>query len=460
MGGSEGGSRRGPGIRMLETVAEAWRERSFERRALAAPKLAPEPRLSRSRLAAALEARMAVRAGVRLEDFLRSRLAKYAARLPVPLEELPVSVEIAGGEPVVRSKAPARPFGPRPPAPEAPSPVRAVVQRDGPGAAREIEEAEAALDALDARAAALRARIHEASRAFSEALASGALAPRPDVDATPEQLGRPPVPSPAPIWALRGFVAALAVAEAWRFSGPVLTAAGVDAAGIDAALQLAPVRAGLALAFAVGAAAAVLAFATVALSRAADVLDETAAPRRSVLGALAAVAAALAAGGVAVAAASESRWAHAVLLVAVPFTAALLARWSGALARRRAGALDAALAWDRERAREALERGRRVEALAQAEAELRAVESDRAAARRRAGRLQRRAIDAERHAIVAARADARRLERLSEGLAGALELDRYLYIRLAAERHAELDRPVRATRLEPAVAAERLGIAG
>src|SRR5512144_2385708 len=65
MGGSEGGSRRGPAIRMVEALAEAWRERVTERRALAAPKIAPEPRLARSRLAAALEARAAVRAGVR-----------------------------------------------------------------------------------------------------------------------------------------------------------------------------------------------------------------------------------------------------------------------------------------------------------------------------------------------------------------------------------------------------------
>jgi hypothetical protein len=461
MGGTEGGSRRGPGIRIVEALAEAWRERVTERRALAAPKIAPEPRLARSRLAAAIEARAAVRAGVRLEDFLRSRLAKYAARLPVPLEELPVSIEISGGEAVVRSKAPPRPFGPRPPSAEPPPRARALVDRDGPGAAREILDAESALDALDERAAALRARIDEHSRAYAEALASGTLAPRPDLDATPEQLGRPPVPSPAPFWALRAFVGGLTLAEAWRFSGPILAAAGLDAAGVDAALRAAPLRAGLALAFAVGAAAAVFAFAAVALARAADALDDAPAPRRRTAGALAAAGAAMFAGGIAVAASSDAQWANAALLVAVPFAAALLARWSSALARRHAGATDAALAWDRERAREALERGRRVEALQTAEAELRAVETARVAARRRVARLQRRAIEAERHAVLAARADARRLDRLSEGIAGALELDRYLFVRLAAERdHAALARPVRAGRLEPAVATERLGIAG
>lgn len=462
MGDSEGGSRRGPAVRtMLDALAEAWRERVTERRALAAPKIAPEPKLSRSRLAAAIDARTAVRAGVRLEDFLRNRLARYAARLPVPLEELPVSIEISGGEAVVRSKAPPRSFGPRAPAAEPPSRTRALVERDGPCAAREIHDAETALDSLDARAASLRARLDEHARDFSLALAAGSLAPRPDVEATPEQLGRPPVPNPAPLWGLRAFVAALAVAEAWRFSGPVLAAAAIDATTLDEALRATPVRAGLALAFAVGAAAAVFAFAGVALARAADALDDTPSPRRTTLGALAAAGAAMFAGGVAVAASANASWAHAVLVVALPFTGALLARWSAALGRRQDAAVDAALAWDRDRAQEALERGRRVEALAAVDAELRTVEAERVAARRRLATLQRRAIEAERHAVLSARADARRLDRLSEGLAGALELDRYLFVRLAAERdHATVSRPVRAGQLAPAVAAERLGIAG
>ena len=127
MGGVEGGKRTLSGI--LEAAAEAWRERITERRAIAAPKAVPESRLSRSRLAAAVEARLAVRAGVRLEDFLRSRLAKYAARLPVTLDDLPVHVDVEGGEAVVRAKPPPRrprgaaalarrgPPGPRPGSP-------------------------------------------------------------------------------------------------------------------------------------------------------------------------------------------------------------------------------------------------------------------------------------------------------------------------------------------------------
>lgn len=445
-------------MRMIDAVAEAWRERCSERRALAAPRAVPEARLDRSRLGAAVQARLAVRAGVRLDDFLRSRLAKYAARLPVTLEDLPIDVEIAGGEAVIRQKAPARGAALRP-APAERALAAALVALEGPYAGRELRDAEAALDALDARAAAARTRIDEASRAYAAAVASGAVVVHPDLEATPEQLGRPPVPSGAPVTALRGFVAALLAAEAWRFAGPVLDLSGIDAGALDAALQVSPVPTALALAFAVGAAAAVFAFAGVALARATDAIDDAAASRRRALLGAAGLLAALAAGGVTAAAAAPERWAHVILLVTVPFAGALLWRWASHLSRIRAAALDAALAWDRERAREAGDRGRHVSLVASAEAELAAIEAERLVARRRLRALHRRAVDAERHAGVAARADARRLDRLCEGLAAALELDRYLYVRLAAERTlGVVERPARAGRLEPA--AERLGIVG
>jgi hypothetical protein len=171
--------------------------------------------------------------------------------------------------------------------------------------------------------------------------------------------------------------------------------------------------------------------------------------------------AALAAGGVTAAAAAPQRWAHVILLVTVPFAAALLWRWGSHLARVRAGALDAALAWDRERAHEAAGRGRHAGLVAAAEAELARVEAERVLARRRLRALHRRAIDAERRMGVAARAEARRTDRLCEGLAAALELDRYLFVRLASERsRLPIERPVRERRREPAVATERLGIVG
>lgn len=458
MGGVEGGGRRTV-TGMIEALAEAWKERSAERRALAAPKAVPEGRLSRSRIGAAVEARLAVRAGVRLEDFLRSRLARYAGRLPVALEDLPVTVDIEGGEAVVRARQPVRSAAGARVAPAEAGLARSLVEREGPYAARAIRDAEAALDALDARAAAGRARIDELARAYGTALASGTLAARPDLDATPEQLGRPPVPPGAPIGALRTFVFALLAAEAWQLSGPVLAASGISPGALEEALHASPLPAALGLVFALGAAAAVFAFAAVALSRAADALEDVSAPRRRPALALGALAGALAAGGVAAAAVAPRPFTHVLLLVTVPFAGAILWRWAAHLARIRNGALDAALAWDRERAREAIERGRYAEAISAAETELRAVETERAAARRRVRELQRRALDAERQASTLARGEARRLERLAEALASALEQDRYLYLRLAAERaQAALGQPVRERR--PAVATERLGIAG
>jgi hypothetical protein len=446
--------------RAVEVISEAWRERTSDKRARAAPRLGPDPRVSRSRLAAALDARLAVRAGVRLDDFLRHRLARYAARLPVPLEALPVTFDVEGGEAVIRPRPAPRHVRDGAHA-EAPAFARALVEREGLYAARELRDAEAALDALDARAAAARTRLEALELELRAALASGQLAGAPDVNATAEQLGRPPVPPGAPVHALRTFAGVLVVAEAWRLSPPILAASGIAPGGIDLAVRAAPLPAALALAFALGAAAAAFTFAAAALSRAGAALD--AAPDRGRRGTLLATAAAVAllVPGVAAAMAAPPRWADLVLLAVVPFAGALLWRAAADLGARRDVAADAALAWARERAREAIERGRRDEVLARAAADLAGVEAERAAARRRLQQLHRLAVGAERTAELEARAIATRLDRLSEGLAGALELDRYLYLRLAAERaHVPYERPARAARLEPAVATERLGVAG
>jgi hypothetical protein len=462
MGGGAEGVVHGRGHaarRIIDTIGEAWRERASEKRALAAPARVAEPRLRRSHLAAALDARLAVRSGVRLDDFLRHRLARYASRLPVPLEELPITVDVEGGEAVIRPR-PAR----RAPVSAAPAEVpaftRALADREGPYAARELRDAETALDRLDARAAAARARLDALQADLAAALSSGQLAARPDVNATAEQLGRPPVPPALPVHALRAFVAILVAAEAWRFAGPVLAASGIDAAALEHALRTRPVPAALALAFATGAAAAAFTFAGAALARAAAAISSAAEPRRRPLLLAASAVAALLVPGIAAAAGAPERWAGLALLATVPFAGAILWRAATGLAARRDAAAEAALGWDRARAAEAVERGRREEVVARAAAELAAAEAERGVARRRLQQLHRLAVGADRAAAVAARAEASRLDRLSEGLACALELDRYLYIRLAAERSlAPYERPARAAR-HGAVATERLGIAG
>lgn len=460
-GGAVEGGARGHAIRRwIDAVAEVLRERRSERRARVAARLgAPAPKVRRSTLAAALDARLAVRAEVRLDDFLRHRLARYAGRLPVPLEALPVTVDVEGGEAVIRRRARPRSFGPRP---ESDAATRASAGPDAPWGARELLEAEAALDALEARAADARARADAAGRDLAAALASGAIVARPAVEASPEQLGRPPVPAELPLHGLRGFVAALLAAEAWRFSGPILAASGGAGGdgGLELALKTSPAETGLALLLAAGGAAAAFTFAWLALARGAEALaGGDGAGRRPLLAATAAGAAALVP-GLSAAAAAPEHWAQLALLSAVPFAAAALVRAGSGLARARDAAAAEALAWDRARAREALERGRREEVCLRAAEDLREAEAERDLARRRAARLHRAALARARAAELAAHAEAERLDCLAEGLACALELDRYLFVRFAAERaHAPAERRSRAL-VDPGVGAERLGVAG
>lgn len=451
--------------RVFQSVAAAWRERTSAPRA-ARPARAAPPRLGRSNLDAALEARAAVRAGVRLDDFLRHRLARYAARLPVALESLPVSVEIEGGEPVVRGR-------PRPSSSAVhgaslaarssePPWVRSLLEREGAGAVAEIRDAEAAVEALGARAAAAQERIDEVTRALAEDLAQGRVNAPVEIEATAEQLGRPPVPHPWPALLLRIFALALLVAETWRLADPVLASVGLSIDEVPAALQRAPISTGLALAFVLGAAGAVFALLAVAVRRASELAAATGARGHRAFVAVAALAAAGLAGAVAGLAGANVRWAESVLLVTVPLAAVLALRDAARRAEVREAAEREALAWDRERTRELLERGRRAAVVTEAERTLARIEAERAEARRRLRALERRAVEAHEAAQATARTEATRLERLSEALVGALELDRYAYLRRAAAREVpapaiRLDRPVR---LEPAMGKERLGVAG
>lgn len=446
----EGGGRwrSGPLRRVLSGIAEAARERAVERRARTAAREGEATRFPRNGLAAALEARAAVRAGVRLDDFLRRQLAQYATRLPVPLEELPISVEVTGGEAVVRARGQVDPRAARldagaRAAPEAPL-------------AAELRAAEAALSELDVRASRARERLDAAERDLVDAIATGRVITRASVDATPEQLGRPAVPPPWPVHAARAFTGALLATEAWRFAGPALAGAGFEPSP-DLVLRTAPVSAGFALAFAAGAAATAFLLAGAALGRLSAMAPGAEATRRRALAATAAGAIALV-GAVALAGASHQAWAQHGLLALVPFAGAALWRAADALALRRAAALGDALAWDRARAVEALERGRREEVILRAAAELDEVVAERAAAAAALRNLRRAAVAAERSALLEARASATRLDRLSEGLACALELDRYLYLRLAAAATVT-PLPTR-PRVDGPVGAERLGVAG
>jgi hypothetical protein len=462
-GGVHSGSRREPGWKkFLSTAIEAWRARAAARALRARP--GREPRLSRSRAGVALDARLAVRAGVRLDDFLRHRLASYAARLPVPMEDLPVRIDVENGEPVVYAR-------PRPAA-HAASPsaapkaaqerwLRALEQREGPAAVRELQSLEARVAQLDRRAADARDRIAAVSRTIADDLASGALPAAPAVDATPEQLGRPPVTTALPIHLLRGFSLALLAAEAWRLADPVLAAMGLSVAELPRAAERAPASVALGLVFALGAAAAVFTFLGVAVSRLHAVADDPGAPRHRAALVTVAIGAAVLAAAVAAAGATPGRIGEEVLLVAVPLAAVLMVRHAARLESARAGAVAAALAWDRERAAEVVARAQRAEGLARAEHELARVAEEQSEVSRKLRALETRAIAASRAAEELEKREARRLDRLAESLSGALELDRYVFVKVAsADAHELLARPVRPARVEPAVASGRLGVAG
>ena len=63
----------------------------------------------RSWLGAYWQTRIAVRAGMPLDDFLRSRLARYVSGLPVPSAKLPLEVTVVDGDVVVRDAGAAIP---------------------------------------------------------------------------------------------------------------------------------------------------------------------------------------------------------------------------------------------------------------------------------------------------------------------------------------------------------------
>jgi hypothetical protein len=449
--------RKGPAWRRLADIAmEASQRRAAARDALRRPKPLPDIKLSRSRLDVAIEARLAVRSGVRLEDFLRNRLAKYAARLPVALEELPVVIDVDGGEPVVKSRAAALPampstyaaayapsYAPQSRVDDQSRWMKSLIERASrsppgdPGAgARATSDRAAAADAL-ARTADDSPQVPAASGRDARAARSPACPTR--------HLRRCCGPSSSRSSSRRP-----------SSSGPILAAQGVDRARRGSPERVA-VPVGMAIVFALGAAASVFAFAKASLDRAAQLDVASESGRRRRLGGTAAIAAALLAGGIAAAATHTSRVAHVALLAVVPFAGALLLRAAARLQTVRDAALEAALAWDRALAVDVSERARRMEIVEQARAEVARLEAERAEPRHRVRALEQRAVSADRAAAERTRLEAHRLERLAESLAGALELDRYAFLRLATEAtHDALARPV--SRLERS--SERLGVAG
>jgi hypothetical protein len=306
-----------------------------------------------------LAAWMAVRSHVRIDDFLRARVFRYAAALPVPLDDLGITVAIEAGEPVIRSRA------------THPSPGPPRPGGDAAVAAMELHGVRAELARAAERVSAARVRVDGLARALSYELAAGALpAAPPQVDASLEQRGRPPIPHPAPFLLLRGVAAALLASTAYRMAGPALAVAGLSTEDLAGSSTRDPLSAAAGLLFGVGAAVSVCAFLNLAVERWQDLLSSAGARHRQLVLVVTGASAALLSAVVAAAAIRPAPMAGPLLLVCVPLAAVLLLRKARDLQGRRARAAAAALEWDRTRVREADGRARRLEALAGAEAAL------------------------------------------------------------------------------------------
>jgi hypothetical protein len=408
---------------------------------LRTPRAARLDLIQRSWPVAFWQARVSVSAGVPLDDYLRSRLARYLAMLPVPRSRLPLSVDVEDGELVVRAAEPERRAAPRPD--DAETWLAPLVAAEGPTVRQEVAELEVKLALLDGDAEAARHRTEEVSRRLAADVAAGLLTAPPGVEATAEQLGRPPLRGAWLQGGLLAFVAAAFLAETWQIALPLLRAAEVDPARLSAEASRRPLETAFAALFALGVSAALFALGHAGVDAAVAASRGDGDPRRRrLLGSAAGAAAVLAAlvaaalGGIPAPSARMPGPTFVLLLLAVPLASALILRRARVEAARRAETAAEALAWDRERARALGERARRLEELDWAEEEERELERQRELARRRLRELSARAMVASRLAAEAERTERAGLARLAHSLVGALELDRYEFVRQASARGA------------------------
>jgi hypothetical protein len=404
----------------------------------------PRPRterlepLHRSWLAAAWQARAAVRARLPLDDYLRSRLARYLSALPVPHARLPLAVEIRNGDlaaqQVERAPSAAPAAGERW--------LAALVALEGPGVRQEQAALELRVAALEGRAEAAHRRVEALQRQLAADVAVGVVAGPPAVVATPEQLGRPPVRSAGLEAALVATAATSLLAETWQLALPLLQRAGLEPVRLRAELAAHPAEALLTTGYALGVAVALFALAQGAVEAAARFLREEADPRQrrwlpvsaGLSGVAAAAVAAAGAAALPVRSAGVPAWTSVSLLLAVPLGSALLLRRARRAREARDAERAAALAWDRERAWQLADRARRQDEVAFAEAERAGAERDVEAGQLRRRALNRRAAAAARLVEAAERRERLALAQLAQSLVGALERDRHEFLRQASAR--------------------------
>ncbi len=413
------------------------------------PRLPRPPRaprldaIRRSWLAAFWHARISIRAGVPLDDFLRSRHARYLAGLPHA--RLPLAVEIDDGQIAVRPVTPEPAEAPPAREPETHDAwLTPLIAVEGPAVRQEAAELEIRLVALDGELEVARQRTDALSRKLAADVAAGAVAAPASVDATAEQLGRPALRSTTPHAAMLAFAAASILAETWQVTLPLLRVAGVDPSALPVAVSRRPADVLLAAVFGLGVCAGLFGLAHVGLdARVQAYRGDPDLRRRNWLvtgGSVAFAAAAVVASAVAslpsAAAGGMAPWTFVALLLVVPVATSLVLRAARRDRESRAAEVAAALAWDRERAKTLADRARRAEEVSIAEAQERDLEQRRDAARRRLREIHARAMQADRLQKDAAHRERAALARVAQSLVAALELDRYEFVRQAAARGA------------------------
>lgn len=419
---------------------------------VATPNLPPRETVrapSPSRLSSSWAARRALRGGVEQADFLRHRLALLLGALPIPSERLPLTISVEDGTVSCERAAPAERLSPR---------LEAYLRAEGAAAHRlQVQGAQDEAARLAMCIDVQRRRVEALARDLEGAARATELV-NPADRAEADRMGRPPVQPP---WsfALLGLTIILVLAEAWQLAVPCLEAAGLGARELGAELRRSPAAVAFGFAFALGAALSLVLLASVALRRGAKALDGTSPAPRRLRVAMTAAAGLVAAGlgwsaaGVRGGAAldlARGRVALFLTALALPVSAAWLLRLARKLEQARVAALAQARAWDQEHYRSLADLSRRSASVAEEEKRLTQLERERASLLHAARRLAQRVATAERLASDAAGAEEQELWLVAQGIAAALELDRYEYLRQQGQR--EVRRPSQAP-TDPAPAA-------
>jgi hypothetical protein len=395
-------------------------------------RLSRPPRLRPVRpnlLSSFLSARLALRSGVGLEDYLQHRLAQRLGALPVVPSELPAEFSIEeggqiGSRPSLRPSRPSRW-------------IEALVREEGTAAlGPKVELVRGDLAHLAARAEEQRRRVADARERLEGASRDQDLADPRD-EAIAERLGRPAVPLPLGL-ALQVFALLLMLAETWQLTLPGLKAGGLPVRALGDEFDRDPVNAVFGALFALGGSASLFAIAHLLFVRSRAALEGT--RRRVILAGLWATSGVLSGafassvGGARPRVGITSHLTLVLVGLAIPVCAAWLVRQGQDLERERARAKAAARAWQEMHYKSYDELARLAGVLAEeAESEAR-LEAERARAARHLRELQERSAETERLVADGVLCQEDDLARLAQGVAAALEQDRYEYLRQATQR--------------------------